>query len=98
MNQAQLQQRYIAFSGLRYTTEAFIDYAIEACSPKYNYALIGPGVSQNPNQPVSLREPHGFQVGGVSMPHGKTNPPHMHFTCEVFMCFRGDWRLSLIHI
>jgi quercetin dioxygenase-like cupin family protein len=93
MNIDDLQQRYIPFSELRYTTEAFIDYAIEACSPKYNYALIGPGVSQNPNQPVSLREPHGFQLGGVSMPHGKTNPPHMHFTCEVFMCFRGDWRL-----
>ena len=93
MNKDQLQQRYIPFSGLRYTTEAFIDYAIEECSPKYNYALIGPGVSQNPNQPVSLREPHGFQVGGVSMPNGKTNPPHMHFTCEVFMCYRGDWRI-----
>lgn len=93
MNQAQLQQRFIPFSGLRYTTEAFIDYAIEECAPKYNYALIGPGVSQNPKQPVSLREPHGFQLGGVSMPNGKTNPPHMHFTCEVFMCFRGDWRL-----
>lgn len=93
MNLTELQQRFIPFAGLRYTTEAFIDYAIEACSPKFNYALIGPGVSQNPNQPVSLREPHGFQVGGVSMPHGKTNPPHMHFTCEVFMCFRGDWRL-----
>lgn len=93
MNKEQLQQRYIPFSGLRYTTEAFIDYAIEECAPKYNYALIGPGVSQNPNQPVSLREPHGFQVGGVSMPHGKINPPHMHFTCEVFMCYRGDWRL-----
>lgn len=93
MNQQELQQRFIPFSGLRYTTEAFIDYAIDECSPKYNYALIGPGVSQNPNQPVSLREPHGFQLGGVSMPHGKTNPPHMHFTCEVFMCFRGDWRL-----
>ncbi len=93
MNLEELAQRYIAFSGLRYTTEAFIDYAIEECAPKYNYALIGPGVSQNPNQPVSLREPHGFQVGGVSLPHGKTNPPHMHFTCEVFMCFRGQWRL-----
>lgn len=93
MNIDQLQQRYIPFSGLRYTTEAFIDYAIDACSPKYNYALIGPGVSQNPDQPVSLRDPHGFQLGGVSMPHGKTNPPHMHFTCEVFMCYRGDWRL-----
>ena len=93
MNLEQLQQRFIPFSSLQYTTEAFIDYAIDECSPKYNYALIGPGVSQNPKQPVSLREPHGFQLGGVSMPHGKTNPPHMHFTCEVFMCFRGDWRL-----
>ncbi|MFM2035578.1 MAG: hypothetical protein RL459_843 [Pseudomonadota bacterium] len=93
MNQEQLQQRFIPFSSLRYTTEAFIDYAIDDCSPKFNYALIGPGVSQNPNQPVSLREPHGFQLGGVSMPHGKTNPSHMHFTCEVFMCYRGDWRV-----
>ncbi len=93
MNRDQLRARYIPFADLRYTTEAFIDYAIEECSPKYNYALIGPGVSQNPNQPVSLREPHGFQLGGVSMPHGKTNPSHMHFTCEVFMCYRGDWRL-----
>ena len=93
MNKEELQQRYIPFSSLRYTTEAFIDYAIDECSPKFNYALIGPGVSQNPNQPVSLREPHGFQLGGVSMPHGKTNPSHMHFTCEVFMCYRGDWRL-----
>ena len=57
MNKAQLNQRYIPFAGLQYTTEAFIDYAIEACAPKYNYALIGPGVSQNPKQPVSLREP-----------------------------------------
>ena len=94
MNTAQLQQRFIPFSSLRYTTEAFIDYAIEECAPKYNYALIGPGVSQNPKQPVSLREPHGFQLGGVSIPNGKTNPPHMHFTCEVFMCFRGDWQVK----
>ena len=88
-----LARRFIAFESLRYTTEAFIDYCIPECSPKYNYALIGPGVSQNPKQPVSLRERHGFQVGGVSMPHGKMNPPHMHFTCEVFICVRGDWEI-----
>ena len=88
-----MRERFIPFSSLRYTTEAFIDYRIPGCHPKYNYALIGPGVSQNPNQPVSLRERHGFQVGGVSMPNGKTNPSHMHFTCEVFMCVRGDWRI-----
>lgn len=89
----ELQQRFIPFDSLRYSTEAFIDYRIPECSPKYNYALIGSGVSQNPKQPVSLREKHGFQVGGVSMPHGKTNPPHMHFTCEVFICVRGEWEI-----
>lgn len=89
----QIQQRFIPYSSLRYSTEAFIDYRIPECAPKKNYALIGPGVSQNPNQPVSLREMHGFQVGGVSMPHGKTNPPHMHFTAEVFICVKGPWQL-----
>lgn len=92
-NEAALRARFIPFESLRYSTEAFIDYRIPECSPKFNYALIGPGVSQNPKQPVSLREPHGFQVGAVSMPHGKMNPPHMHFTCEVFICVRGEWDL-----
>ena len=94
LTEEQIRQRFIPFSSLRYSTEAFIDYRIPGCAPKYNYALIGPGVSQNPNQPVSLREPHGFNLGGVSMPHGKTNPPHMHFTCEVFLCSRGAWQMQ----
>lgn len=89
-----LHERFIPFSSLRYSTEAFIDYCLPECQPKYNYALIGPGVSQNPKQPVSLREHHGFQVGGVSIPHGRINPPHMHFTCEVFICTRGQWRIQ----
>ena len=88
----QIKERFIPFSSLRYTTDAFIDYRIPGCGPKKNYALIGPGVSQNPNQPVSLREKHGFQVGGVSMPAGVTNPPHMHFTAEVFICTKGRWQ------
>jgi mannose-6-phosphate isomerase-like protein (cupin superfamily) len=91
--QAEIAERVIPFSSLRYSTEAFIDYRIPGCAPKYNYALIGPGVSQNPDQPVSLREPHGFNLGGVSMPRDTTNPPHMHFTCEVFLCSRGAWQM-----
>ena len=89
----ELQSRFIPVSSLRYSTDAFIDYRIPGCAPKKNYALIGPGVSQNPNQPVSLREKHGFQVGGVAMGPGVTNPPHMHFTAEVFICTRGAWQL-----
>ncbi len=93
MTESHLRNRFIPFSSLRYSTEAFIDYRIPGCAPKKNYALIGPGVSQNPNQPVSLREKHGFQVGGVAMPPGKINPPHMHFTAEVFICTKGLWDL-----
>jgi quercetin dioxygenase-like cupin family protein len=94
LTETELRERFIPFSSLRYSTEAFIDYRIPECAPKKNYALIGPGVSQNPNQPVSLREKHGFQVGGVAMPPGKTNPPHMHFTAEVFICTKGQWDLQ----
>ena len=94
LTEEQIRDRFIPYSSLRYTTEAFIDYRIPGCAPKKNYALIGPGVSQNPNQPVSLREKHGFQVGGVAMPPGKRNPPHMHFTAEVFICTRGHWDLQ----
>lgn len=93
LTEDQIRNRFIPFSSLRYTTEAFIDYRIPGCAPKKNYALIGPGVSQNPNQPVSLREKHGFQVGGVAMPPGKRNPPHMHFTAEVLICTKGHWDL-----
>ncbi len=89
----ELQARFIPADGLRYSTDAFIDYRIPGCGPKKNYALIGPGVSQNPNQPVSLREKHGFQVGGVAMGPGVINPPHMHFTAEVFICTRGSFSL-----
>ncbi len=92
LTEDQIKQRFIPFQGLRYSTDAFIDYRIPGCGPKKNYALIGAGVSQNPNQPVSLREKHGFQVGGVAMPHGVTNPPHMHFTAEVFICTKGTWQ------
>jgi quercetin dioxygenase-like cupin family protein len=91
--QEELKARFIPFDSLRYSTDAFIDYRIPGCGPKKNYALIGPGVSQNPNQPVSLREKHGFQVGGVAMGPGVTNPPHMHFTAEVFICTRGSFHL-----
>jgi quercetin dioxygenase-like cupin family protein len=94
MNKEELLARFVPFSTLKYSTEAFIDYRIPGCGPKKNYALIGPGVSQNPNQPVSLREKHGFQVGGVAMPPGKVNPPHMHFTAEVFICTQGEWELN----
>lgn len=72
-------------------SEAFIDCRLPGSMPKYNYAFIGGGVSQSKRQVVNLQEPHGYNIGGASMPNGITNNQHLHFTAEVFMCFSGEW-------
>lgn len=90
----QLHQRLIRRTDLVANDVAFIDYRIPGCTPKHNYALIGPGVAQGSRQFVNLQEPHGFNLGAVNVPHGVTNPPHLHFTAEVFICFRGDWAVQ----
>jgi len=74
-------------------TQAFIDCWMPGSETKENYSMIGPGVTQNPDQVVNLREPHGFNIGAAAMPHGVTNNLHLHFTAEVFLNFNGDWRL-----
>lgn len=89
----QLRARAIRRSDLKSDPEAFVDVRVPGSSPKYNYQLIGAGVSQNPDTFINLREPHGFGLGGASMPHGVTNNLHMHFTAEVFICWAGEWRL-----
>jgi hypothetical protein len=72
---------------------AFIDCRTPGSDRKDNYSFIGPGVSQNPDQHVNLREPHGFNLGAAGMPHGTTNSLHLHFTAEVFINFDGDYEL-----
>jgi quercetin dioxygenase-like cupin family protein len=89
-----LRQRLIRKSDLVANEAAFIDYRIPGCNPKHNYALIGPGVAQGDRQFVNLRERHGFNVGAVNVPHGVTNPLHLHFTAEVFVCYRGEWTMQ----
>ena len=70
---------------------AFIDCKTPGSHLKQNYSLIGPGVTSSADQVINLREPHGFNIGAAAMPNGITNNLHIHFTAEVFMCFRGDW-------
>ncbi|MFC4944334.1 hypothetical protein [Pseudonocardia sp. GCM10023141] len=72
---------------------AFIDCRTPGSDRKDNYSFIGPGVSQNAEQFVNLREPHGFNLGAAGMPHGTTNSLHLHFTAEVFINFGGDYQL-----
>lgn len=71
---------------------AFIDCKTPGSHLKENYSLIGPGVTSSADQVINLREPHGFNIGAAAMPHGITNNLHIHFTAEVFLCFKGEWK------
>ncbi|CAN5773925.1 cupin domain-containing protein [soil metagenome] len=75
--------------------QAFVDVRLDRSRGKASYSLIGPGVSQNAAQSVSLTEPRCFNFGGASMPHGCVNNPHLHFTAEVFICTRGHWAMRV---
>lgn len=89
----ELIRRTIRRSDYVSCNEAFIDCRIDGSDKKENYSIVGGGVSQSGAQVVNLREPHGFNVGAAAMPNGVTNNLHLHYTAEVFLNFRGEWRL-----
>ena len=71
--------------------EAFLDCRIAGSQGKVNYALVGMGVAQNSEQVINIQGQHGFNLGAAAMPHGVVNNLHLHFSAEVFVCFRGEW-------
>lgn len=87
-----LQSRVVRKSEYVACEEAFVDTRLPGREGKLNYCIIGPGVAENDKQVVHIVEPHGFNVGGVSLPTGKINSLHSHTTAEVFIVMRGDWR------
>jgi len=87
----ELARRTIRRSDFVSCDQAFIDCRTPGSDRKQNYAMIGPGVTQSAGQVINLREPHGFNIGAAAMPHGVTNNLHLHFTAEVFLCFRGEF-------
>ena len=91
LTEAEARARLIRRGDLVASKLAFIDCKIPGSHLKENYAIIGPGVSQDAAQIIPLAEPHGFQIGAAAMPNGITNNLHIHFTAEVFIIFRGTW-------
>jgi quercetin dioxygenase-like cupin family protein len=85
-----LARRTIRRGDLVAAANAFIDTRTPGSENKLNYAIIGSGVSET-EQYVNLDEPHGFQLGGASMPPGVTNSLHLHFTAEVFIVVAGTY-------
>lgn len=86
-----LKRRLVRYADLRPCTTAFIDAKSPGSDKKENFTIIGPGVAENPDQHVHIREPHGFNIGGARQPPGCTNSQHSHETAEVFVIHSGRW-------
>lgn len=87
-----LSRRLIRYADLRPCLNAFIDTRSPGSEAKENFTLVGPGVSENPNQHVHIPEAHGFNIGAARQPGGCLNSQHSHETAEVFIVHSGHWR------
>jgi len=90
-----MHPRLVRYSDLVPCTDAFIDTRTPGSDRKENFTIIGPGVSENPNQHVHIAEPHGFNIGGARQPAGCRNSQHSHDTAEVFFVHSGRWAFRL---
>ena len=90
-----LAKRVVRYGDLIPCYNAFIDCRTPGSEAKENFTIIGPGVSENPDQHVHITEPHGYNVGGARQPPGCVNSQHSHDTAEVFVVHSGHWRFDL---
>lgn len=89
-----LEARVVRYRHLQPCTNAFIDTRTPGSDAKENFTIIGPGVSENPDQHVHIAEPHGFNIGGARQPPRCINSQHSHDTAEVFVVHTGQWRFT----
>ncbi|PXA86564.1 cupin domain-containing protein [Nostoc sp. 3335mG] len=89
-----LAERIVRYDDLVPCLNAFIDTRTPGSEQKENFTIIGPGVSENPNQYVHIAEPHGFNIGGARQPPHCVNSQHSHDTAEVFVVHSGKWRFD----
>lgn len=88
---AEPHPRIVRYGDLVPCRDAFIDTRSPGSDKKENFTIIGPGVSENPNQYVHIAEPHGFNIGGARQPAHCVNSQHSHETVEVFYIHKGTW-------
>ena len=88
----QMRTRLVRYGELVPCRTAFIDTRTPGSQEKENFTIIGPGVAENPDQHVHIREPHGFNIGAARQPPRCINSQHSHETAEVFWIHSGRWR------
>ena len=89
------EARLVRYLDLRPCYNAFIDCRSPGSEAKENFTIIGPGVSENPDQYVHIAQSHGFNIGGARQPPACVNSQHSHDTAEVFLVHSGLWRFNL---
>ncbi|WP_376097754.1 cupin domain-containing protein [Roseomonas sp. CCTCC AB2023176] len=89
-----ITSRLVRYADLIPCKNAFVDTRTPGSDAKENFSLIGPGVSENPNQHVHIPEPHGFNIGAARQPGGCLNSQHSHETAEVFVVHSGHWAIT----
>ena len=94
-SRAEIDERIVRYVDLRPCYNAFIDTRTPGSEAKENFTIIGPGVSENPEQYVHIAEPHGFNIGAARQPPACSNSQHSHDTAEVFIVHSGHWRFDL---
>ena len=94
-NGQAMTARVVRYADLNPCYNAFIDTRTPGSEAKENFTIIGPGVSENPDQHVHITEPHGFNIGGARQPPGCVNSQHSHDTAESFIVHTGIWRFDL---
>lgn len=97
MTQAEMESRLVRYADLLPCTTAFIDTRTPGSKRKENFTIIGPGVSENPEQHVHISIPHGFNIGAARQPPACVNSQHSHGTAEVFVVHSGRWRFLTGH-
>lgn len=89
-----MEARVVRYGDLVPCRNAFIDARTPGSDAKENFTIIGPGVSENPEQHVHITEAHGFNIGGARQPPRCVNSQHSHDTAEVFVVHSGRWRFT----
>ena len=92
MNNINLNERLVRYGELIPCKTAFIDTHTPGSNQKENFSIIGSGVSENPDQHVHIKIPHGFNIGAAGQPPKCHNSLHSHRTAEVFFVLSGRWR------
>ncbi len=92
---SDMEHRRVRYGDLRACYNAFIDTRTPGSETKENFTIVGPGVSENPEQFVHIEEAHGYNIGGARQPPGCVNSQHSHKTAEVFVVHKGTWRFDL---